>query len=160
MCKSRTGWRTIDLVPIESRLQLLHCVLSTLLKLYPVGTLSKTQYECAIVPCAEGFPIVVSKTDRGRLIIRFGSWYDDALSASDMIILVNKALSGNLRVIDERIGGKPYRQTIELLTSTGEWRSIGGNSFIRFFSRWRSRTIIARRFPHSYVNATVTATGG
>ena len=70
----------------------------------------------------EGFPIIVTSSGT-ETILQFGKWHDhftDPLEAAD---LLQKAITGNVRLVEVSRCGISYRWDIQVLESTGEWNT-------------------------------------
>lgn len=156
------GLRAADLdsadrgpLPISHSLPVVESAVRALLKLYPVGSLERQGHLLRVGPTGSGFPIVVSKSEGGRFILEFGGWHEDELRLSDVLALVEKALAGRIRLIEERVGGKHSSNSIEILSNENRWHLVGSIAYIRWFRSWRSRTTAVHQFPISKVHASI-----
>lgn len=145
----------VDLSPPSHSIPVVESAVRALLKLYPVGSHARHGHLVQVAPTGPGFPIVVSKSEGGRFILEFGGWHEDELRLSDVVALVEKALAGRIRLIEECVGGKHSSHSIEILSNEKRWHLIGSISYVRWFRSWRSRTTSVHQFPISKVHASV-----
>lgn len=117
----------------------------------PVARLDRTGETLSLRPLGEGFPITILKAERGRLILCFGAWFEDELSADGIVKLVQHALSGSVRLREEYLNGKPWRLSVDLNDNSGSWREIGAISYFRFFLFKRTITARIRRYAPSSI---------
>ncbi len=143
-------WRAYDAslaaIPFDAGLRAIYSGSMALLKQYPVGVLSTHGAWIRITPTAAGFVIIASVDEQGRYILHFGGWHEDALSPSEIITLIDMALAGKLRLIDDCVGGKPFSHTIQIKPLHSDWVTTGEISYFRFFQNWRVRTSTVRSF--------------
>lgn len=80
---------------------------------------------------AQGFAVRVIVAD-GGYIVCFGNWHTTLASRHQVLRYVEDALAGDVRLKCERIGGKPWRYTVERHDRNGGWTEEDVLEFARF----------------------------
>jgi hypothetical protein len=112
----------------------------TLISPYPNVSWHEDKFHLRIdASSPEGFPIVVTSSGT-ETILQFGNWHDhfaDPLEAAD---LLQKAFTGNVRLVEVSRCGISYRWNVQVLESTGEWNTRFINALLIPIPLPRKRT--------------------
>ncbi len=85
------------------------------------------------IPAAgdDEFSIRLSRSG-GVWILCFDSWHEDFHDRASAIQLIQDALSGRVRLRIDRIGGRPFKWTVERLEGDGRWIELYVSGVWRF----------------------------
>ncbi len=152
--QGRYGSRTSSLEAAESatnieytHLDSIQSFLAQIFNKCPVAELIRFRQTIAVVPTGDGFPVYVTDLGEDGLLLGFGGWHEDGLPRSDVISLLESALSGGVRVTDYYMNGRPWRHVAEVREKDGRWRNIGEIGFFRFSLLRRVVTTVTRCYP-------------
>jgi hypothetical protein len=79
----------------------------------------------------------------GNLIVALDDWHDEFYDIEAAVAFVSQAILGNIRLRVDRIGGRPWRWTVERRSFNGLWIELYVNS-IFIFDWGRSKDTIYR----------------
>lgn len=82
----------------------------------------------------DGFNIAVL-FEGGRRVLLLGSWYDEVESSEVAYQLIEKAVTGRLRVRIESRNNRDRSWSVDVITPEGEWVEIANKSTLEFWSR-------------------------
>lgn len=120
-----------------------------LVERYPVACLTVRSTGIDLDPYHGGFSISLTRhADRlEHWALSLGPWYDELVSASVALALIEQSLSGAVRIRLEKLNGKPLAYTVELKHAGRGWIEIAQNRYFRFALFRMEHTVEYQRFP-------------
>jgi hypothetical protein len=105
-----------------------------------------------ITPVDAGFTIRVDLLTNNEFVLSFGGWHEDMDSMDECWNLIEKALRGRIRLIEKRLGGKPWSYIVLVLAKNGRWQELGGMSYVLIKWNWLKETISTHQYDAHQVN--------
>lgn len=97
-----------------------------------VATFMRTATAVYVAPQEEGFVISVTKVEHEKLFLTMGGWSDDVYSRQDICRLIDMAVQGKVRVRNTLLNGRPWKHSVDIRDTFGDWHELGGMSYLRF----------------------------